>query len=280
MEKTEDDFNLILLDANDRYLEHFGEVRDRGTNELYRRNLLDNAEVISEQKGNILSGEPLHFVVQVRDLRDQTFWLQVNAGCVDWQGGGPVYFAILIDITDVTQLRRMQKKLTEQTEALKDALAVAERANHAKTDFLSRMSHEIRHFFRPLQTVQLVVTAAFLLYLLVVVQAVKLAVLEAVFVLLGPGCLEDRRQRVTEVYRADFAPLGGADLRLVPCPVVAHTAPHRDGLLLEVNVLPCEGADLADPKPGLLHCLLFETRKQDSEHLPETPLDSSLCRSR
>ncbi len=144
VEKTEDDFNLILLDANDRYLEHFGEVRDRGTNELYRRNLLDNAEVISEQKGNILSGEPLHFVVQVRDLRDQTFWLQVNAGCVDWQGGGPVYFAILIDITDVTQLRRMQKKLTEQTEALKDALAVAERANHAKTDFLSRMSHEIR----------------------------------------------------------------------------------------------------------------------------------------
>ena len=105
---------------------------------------MDNAEVISEQKGNILSGEPLHFVVQVRDLRDQTFWLQVNAGCVDWQGGGPVYFAILIDITDVTQLRRMQKKLTEQTEALKDALAVAERANHAKTDFLSRMSHEIR----------------------------------------------------------------------------------------------------------------------------------------
>ena len=82
--------------------------------------------------------------MQVRDLRDQTFWLQVNAGCVDWQGGGPVYFAILIDITDVTQLRRMQKKLTEQTEALKDALAVAERANHAKTDFLSRMSHEIR----------------------------------------------------------------------------------------------------------------------------------------
>ena len=62
------------------------------------------------------------------DLRDQTFWLQVNAGCVDWRGGAPVYFAILIDITDVTQLRRMQKKLTEQTEALKDALAVAERA--------------------------------------------------------------------------------------------------------------------------------------------------------
>ena len=71
-------------------------------------------------------------------------YLQVNATCVDWQNGSPVYLAIFIDITDVTELREMQKKLTEQAEALKDALAVAEHANQAKTDFLSRMSHEIR----------------------------------------------------------------------------------------------------------------------------------------
>ena len=38
----------------------------------------------------------------------------------------------------------MQKRLTQQAEALKDALAVAEQANRAKSDFLSRMSHEIR----------------------------------------------------------------------------------------------------------------------------------------
>ena len=71
-------------------------------------------------------------------------YLQVNATCVDWQNGSPVYLAIFIDITDVTELREMQKKLTEQAEALKDALAVAEHANQAKTDFLSRMSHDIR----------------------------------------------------------------------------------------------------------------------------------------
>lgn len=103
-----------------------------------------------------------------------------------------------------------------------------------------------------MQTVQLIVTAALLLYLLVVVQTVELAVLETVFVLLGLGRLEERRQRVAEVHRADFAPLGGADLRLVSRPVVAHTAPHRDGLLFQVNVLPCESADLADPKPGVV----------------------------
>lgn len=66
-------------------------------------------------------------------------------------------------------------------------------------------------------------------------------------------------------YRADFAPLGGADLRLVPCPVVAHTAPHRDGLLLEVNVLPCEGADLADPKPGIVGDLNGQERRVMTE---------------
>ena len=64
--------------------------------------------------------------------------------CVDRQNGCPVYLAIFIDITDVTELRKMQKRLTEQTEALKDALSVAEHANRAKADFLSRMSHEIR----------------------------------------------------------------------------------------------------------------------------------------
>ena len=71
-------------------------------------------------------------------------WLQVNAACVDWQKGCPVYLAIFIDVTDITELREMQKKLTEQTEALKKALEEAEKANSAKSDFLSRMSHDIR----------------------------------------------------------------------------------------------------------------------------------------
>lgn len=38
----------------------------------------------------------------------------------------------------------------------------------------------LRHFFRHTQRVQLIVTAAFLLYLFAVVQTVKLSVLEAV----------------------------------------------------------------------------------------------------
>ena len=136
------DMNLKLLFANSRFVEYFGEGDEE--NPLYLRNIEDNREIISRYREEILKGAPVHFVISARSRDGQNMWLQVNATCIEWQNGCPVYLAIFIDITDVTQLREMQRKLTEQTEALKDALAVAEHANQAKTDFLSRMSHEIR----------------------------------------------------------------------------------------------------------------------------------------
>jgi PAS domain S-box-containing protein len=45
---------------------------------------------------------------------------------------------------DITKLRRMERKLQENNVALKSAVASAERANLAKSDFLATMSHEIR----------------------------------------------------------------------------------------------------------------------------------------
>ena len=136
------DMNLTLLFANSRFVEYFGEGDE--DNPLYLRNIEDNREIISRYREEILKGAPVHFVISARSRDGQNMWLQVNATCIEWQNGCPVYLAIFIDITDVTQLREMQRKLTDQTEALKDVLAVAEHANQAKTDFLSRMSHEIR----------------------------------------------------------------------------------------------------------------------------------------
>lgn len=94
--------------------------------------------------GSRAAGEPLHFTMHVISRAGQPLWLQVNATCIDWQEGQPIYLVIFIDVTDVTELREMQRKLTAQAEALRDALAVAEHANRAKYEFLSRMSHEIR----------------------------------------------------------------------------------------------------------------------------------------
>ena len=140
--RIDPDMNLTLLSANARFMEYFGEEGENSP--LYQRNIDVNMEIILKYGEEIRKGAPVHFVISVKARSGQNMYLQVNATCVDWQNGSPVYLAIFIDITDVTELREMQKKLTEQAEALKDALAVAEHANQAKTDFLSRMSHEIR----------------------------------------------------------------------------------------------------------------------------------------
>lgn len=139
-----EDLRLTLLEANDRFTEYFGGGIGTDGGFLHRENIKTNMDVINTQKSNMKCGKPLHFIMRVKSRQNQQLWLQVNATCVDWQGDCPVYLAIFIDITDVTELREMQKKLTQQAEALRDALTVAENANRAKSDFLSRMSHEIR----------------------------------------------------------------------------------------------------------------------------------------
>ena len=144
IEKLDSGMELTLLSANRRFMEYFGGKNNRAADSLYNRNVQENMEMIERQKSRIRAGEPLHFTMHVKSRDGQALWLQVNATCVDWQEGCPVYLVIFIDITDVTELREMQRKLIAQTEALKDALSVAEQANRAKSDFLSRMSHEIR----------------------------------------------------------------------------------------------------------------------------------------
>lgn len=135
--RIDPELDMTLLEANARFLDYFGGEPTHGENALYKENIAENWEVLNGQKEKMLSGEPLQFVMRVKSRHGQSLWLQVNATCVDWQGGCPIYLAIFIDITDVTELREMQKKLQE-------ALAAAEHANKAKSDFLSRMSHDIR----------------------------------------------------------------------------------------------------------------------------------------
>ena len=142
--RIDQELNMVLLQANARFAEYFGSGADHGQSSLYQKNINDNWEAILAQKENIQAGKPLRFIMHVKSTAGQMLWLQVNASCVDWQNGCPIYLAIFIDVTDVTELREMQRKLTQQTKALKNALHEAEKANRAKSDFLSRMSHDIR----------------------------------------------------------------------------------------------------------------------------------------
>lgn len=69
-------------------------------------------------------------------------WIRVTGRFTDEVFHGiPVIYTVY---TDITHLKELQFKLEERSEMLRDALEMAERANRAKSDFLSRMSHDIR----------------------------------------------------------------------------------------------------------------------------------------
>lgn len=69
-------------------------------------------------------------------------WIKVTGRFTDEvKDGIPVIYTIY---TDITSLKEMQIKLEERSEMLREALDMAECANRAKSDFLSRMSHDIR----------------------------------------------------------------------------------------------------------------------------------------
>ena len=139
------DFNLILQDASERFVEFFGQGCWNNIDDpLFRINFQRNHETIAAQREKILAGETVHFTVRMQNQHGDEAWLQVNGICIDWQGEKPVYLALYIDITNETELRQMQTQLEEQSAQLKQALEQAEQASRAKSDFLSHMSHDIR----------------------------------------------------------------------------------------------------------------------------------------
>lgn len=143
--RVSQNLDFKLLEANDRFFAFFGKgSMDGMDNALFRENILRNMQVFQEHKSAVINGNPVHFTVQMKDRCGNDAWLQINASCIGYQEGDPVYLAIYIDITNETELRRMQQKLEAQAEQMRSALKTAEEANRAKSDFLSRMSHDIR----------------------------------------------------------------------------------------------------------------------------------------
>lgn len=136
---------FILLEANEKYMSFVGLTKERlnSYTPLSRLNK-ESREVLDRHIAPMLKGEPVHFVIQSKDKNGNDTWLQLNGECIGWEGDEPVYLNVYIDITDVTEQRELQKRQEEQSKQLKDALESAEKANKAKSDFLARMSHDIR----------------------------------------------------------------------------------------------------------------------------------------
>lgn len=140
-----DKHSFKLLEANDNFKKFFN-VNDSMelSKDIWELNVENNWPALDSQKDNVKNGKPVHFLVHIQNAENECLWMQLNGECIDIINGNPVYLLIFIDVTDITELREMQKKLKDQAKDLKSALEMAEKANYAKSDFLSRMSHDIR----------------------------------------------------------------------------------------------------------------------------------------
>jgi PAS domain S-box-containing protein len=85
-----------------------------------------------------LTGEAVRFVNDAKSMDGR--WFDVYAMKV----GGPDSRRVAVLFTNITERRRTEEALLAREVDLIDALAAAEDANQAKSDFLSHMSHELR----------------------------------------------------------------------------------------------------------------------------------------
>ena len=83
--------------------------------------------VFLEHKNAVTNGNSVHFTVQMKNRSGNDAWLQINASCIGYQEGDPVYLAIYIDITNETELRQMQQKLEAQAKELRSCLLYTSR---------------------------------------------------------------------------------------------------------------------------------------------------------
>ena len=135
--------SLLMLEASDRIGNLF-DVKDPSSADPLRVLAPESRELMQEQFSHLRSREHFEATLHMKDKSDQDRWFQASFSCIDTIAADPVYLAVFIDITDVTVLRELRCKLEERTEMLNNALDKAEKANLAKSDFLSRMSHDIR----------------------------------------------------------------------------------------------------------------------------------------
>lgn len=90
------------------------------------------------------TGQALHNVPLGLELGSGEFrWLSVNTVPLHNPETGDVEFAV-VSMTDVTAQHDAEVRITAQNAQLAEALAEAEQANRAKTDFMGVMSHELR----------------------------------------------------------------------------------------------------------------------------------------
>ena len=107
---------------------------------LGEADVVQPADLISQEsvQKNLLGDKP-YLRYEYRINWDGEHWENASILCLKRKGNIPV--SVLFAIQDVTDLKKWEQKTRQ---ALTDAYQAAEDANRAKSQFLSRMSHDIR----------------------------------------------------------------------------------------------------------------------------------------
>ena len=107
--------------------------------EEYAKFASDVAEAICENKKGYES------ICRMPQKGGSYIWIKINGLFSDQKVNGiPVIYATFIDVTKAVEQKELQQQLEKRSQELQVALRAAEVANREKSDFLSRMSHDIR----------------------------------------------------------------------------------------------------------------------------------------
>lgn len=136
---------IIMLDATEQIAEIFDiRLEDIQSKDPFSVLAEESRELVRSRIPALRRREPLEATICATDKYGHDRWFHIKSTCIDMISNDPVYLTTFIDITDITELRELQRKLEERTDMLNEALEAARCANAAKSDFLSRMSHDIR----------------------------------------------------------------------------------------------------------------------------------------
>lgn len=147
------DENFTAIWCNNYFFESTGYTKEEYIS-IYKYSIRSYFSAMAEEysqiaaivMGALRQGQPGFECVSRMPRKDGSFiWIKVVGTFTKEQYDGiPVLYVVYTDITDVIEQQELSKRLEERSEMLRVALDEAEQANHAKSDFLSRMSHDIR----------------------------------------------------------------------------------------------------------------------------------------
>lgn len=146
------DEHFTLLWANDFYYDLIGYPKEeyerlfQNRPDIYFKEHKEAWNILGQKVYDAIANNTNGYeAIMKMPVKGGSKWVKFTATFTDQlQNGIPISYTVMIDITDITEQRELQRKLEQQSKQLKEALDSAEKANQAKSDFLARMSHDIR----------------------------------------------------------------------------------------------------------------------------------------